>query len=127
MFHNQMNMPLQGAAIRSNPTTTTNSGTHQMMHVRVASETGFAEKEYFDEIYLMKQKAARRKLAYDYNLVGRKQNINKKQSALGTKNWSNAKAVGKTRSRLAMSVGGNVNLSYSHAVDSSQQNHLTYA
>lgn len=30
-----------------------------------------ADKTYFDEIYLMKQAAARRKLAYEYNQIGR--------------------------------------------------------
>ena len=56
------------------------------------------EKEYLDELYQIKQQAARRKLAYDYNLVGR---VNKQRSS--TKDWGNTNRIGRARNRLAMS------------------------
>ena len=38
--------------------------------IRYASATDQAEREYYDELYQIRQ-ATRRKLAYDYNAVGR--------------------------------------------------------
>ena len=60
------------------------------------------EKEYFDEIYQMKQIAARRKLAYDNNQVGRVKR--QRTSAASSKDWTKAKSIGKNRNRLAQSM-----------------------
>lgn len=70
----------------------------------------------------MKQKAVRRKLAYDYNLVGRSQSKN--QSVLGAKNWSITKAVGKTRSRLATSFSKDASSAQNKMLLSSQNPNL---
>lgn len=64
-----------------------------------ASETAI-KKQYFDEIYHAKQVAAKRKLAYDFSLLG-----NGKQASV--KNWNNAKSVSKGRNRLVISHSKN--------------------
>ena len=54
-----------------------------------------AERNYYDQLYLDKQAEARRKLAYDYNMVG---SVNKTRKVPGgARNWNQTKSLGKQR------------------------------
>ena len=69
---------------------------HDKTHANRLFTEADTEKEYFNELYLAKQEAAKRKLAYDFRLEdkeGKKSQI---------KNWQNAKSVKNSKSRLLL-------------------------
>ena len=84
--------PLSGAMSRN----TTNTKANQQLRTENS-----VEREYFDEIYQMKQIAARRKLAYENNQIGR---VKQRKGTASSKDWAKTKSIGKNRNRLALSM-----------------------